>query len=158
VETLLARGARGPEPRPFGEAFRLGDRTVDVSHKTEPPTLEERLGRFDLALSAVGVEHAPGQRWRAVIHPLAGASVERREILLLKSLANWKHCLSMLDRMHRYAAEHGFAVPPAEEDHVWEVFRVRPPEMQRGMIDRYLQGGGARPETLARAHARGASL
>lgn len=151
VAALLERGAGGPEARPFGDCFRIGERTIDVPHKTEPATLEERLDRFDLALSAIGVEHVPEQRWRAVIHPLAVESVRRREVLLLKPLANWRHGLSTLDRMHRYAAELGFEAPPAEEGYVWDVFRAQPSEMRRGMIDRYLRAGGARPDILARA-------
>jgi broad specificity phosphatase PhoE len=153
IATLRERGAQGSEARPFAEAFRIGERVVEVPHRAEPPTLEERLGRFDLALSAVGVEHAPGPRWRAVIHPLAAESVRRREVLLLKPLVNWKHCLSTLERMDRYAAELGFAVPPAEVDHVWERFRAEPPEMQQGMIRRYLQAGGDRRDLLGRAGA-----
>lgn len=85
--------------------------------------------------------------------PLAGESVRRREVLLLKPLANWRHCLSTLDRMYRYATELGFDVPSAEEDHIWDVFRAQSPEMQRGMIGRYLQADGSRPDILARARA-----
>ncbi len=86
------------------------------------------------------------------MHPLAGESVRRREVLLLKPLVNWKHSLSTLERMHRYAVDLGFDVPPAEANHVWEVFQAQPPEMRRGMIDRYLRVGGARPDILARAN------
>lgn len=150
--TLLERGASRLDARPFADAFRIDGRLVEVPHKTEPPTLEERLGRSDIALSAVGVEHMPGDRWRCVVHPLAGESVRRREVLLVKPLLNWKHGLSTLERLHRYAADLGFDVPPAEENHVWNVFWAQPPEMRRGMIDRYLRVGGARPDILARAN------
>ena len=81
---------------------------MEVPDKTEPAELEDRLARFDLALSAVGVEHAADGGWRAVIHPLALESVLRREMLLLKPLVNWKYALATLERMRRYAAELGF--------------------------------------------------
>jgi broad specificity phosphatase PhoE len=151
VAALLERGAAGPERRPFSDAFQIDGRAVEIPNRTEPASLEERLARFDIGLSAVGVEHAPGDRWRAVIHPLAGASVHRRQVLLLKPLVNWKYCLATLDRLHRYAAELGFDVPPSEEEHVWTVFRGQPPEMRQGMIERYLRVCGARADILDRA-------
>jgi broad specificity phosphatase PhoE len=112
LTALLARGARPLEPRPYCDAFELHDRVVEVPHKAEPTTLEELLARFDLGLSAVGVEHRPGGYWRTVVHPLAHRSVARREVLLLKPLVNWRHALATLVRLRRYAAELGFVVPP----------------------------------------------
>jgi broad specificity phosphatase PhoE len=151
VAALLERGAIGPEARPFGDTFRVDGRVVEVPYRTEPATLEARLARFDIGLSAVGVEHAPGGRWRAVIHPLASESVRRRQVLLLKPLVNWKYCLATLDRLHRYAADLGFDVPPSEEEHVWTTFRGQPLEMRKGMIERYLRVFGARADILERA-------
>jgi broad specificity phosphatase PhoE len=137
ISRLLERGAVPLEPRPFGQAFELRGRVVEVPAKTEPPVLEDRLARSDIALSAVGVEHAPDGSWRAVIHPLAVESVQRHEVLLLKPLANWKHCLTTLERMRRYRDELGYHLPEAEEAEVWRVFDAQNPEMQRGMIERF---------------------
>jgi hypothetical protein len=72
-------------PRPFADAFELADRMIEVPHKVEPPTLQERLARFDIGLSAVGIEHRPGEAWAASIHPLALESVRRREVLLAEA-------------------------------------------------------------------------
>src|SRR5690606_10603753 len=118
----------------YTQRFRLGERVIEVSLKTEPDALEERLLRFDLGLSAVGAEHRPGDRWRAVIHPLAVASVELREVLLLEELKNWWHCLTTLERIRRYAAELGFQVPAREEARIWSIFEAQSREMQAAMI------------------------
>ena len=119
-----------------------------------PSTLQERLARFDIALSAIGVEHAPGERWQSIIDPLAKESFERREILLLKPLVNWKHALGTLERMKRYADELGFTIPQGEIDEIWRVFESQPREMKIGMIERYDKSGyrkyGVREEALCR--------
>lgn len=78
IATLEARGARCLDARPFADAFDIGERVVEVPHETEAATLAERLGRFDMARSAVGVEHRPGDQWSAIVHPLARASVNER--------------------------------------------------------------------------------
>jgi hypothetical protein len=132
---LEARGRRTGR-HPFGDAFVVRGREVEVPDKAEPPTLEERLARFDLALSAVGVEW-DASAVRAVVHPLALESVARREVLLLKPLVNWRHCLSTLARARRYADDLGYTVPAEEEAEVWRVFDAQDAEMQRGMIARY---------------------
>ncbi len=137
VAALLERGATPLEPRPYTDVFSLGDSVLEVPHKAEPATLTERLARFDIALSAVGVEHLGGDRWSAQIHPLARASVEQRKVLLLKPLVNWRHALGTLERMRRYRDELGYEVPPEEEAEVWKVFEAQDPEMQRGMVDRF---------------------
>lgn len=137
LAALTARGARRLADRPFADAFAVGDRIVELPHKVEPDTLEERLGRFDIALSAVGVEYRPGDAWRAIVHPLARASVERRQILLLKPLVNWKYALATLERMRRYAREIGYSIPPEEEAEVWRVFDSQPDDMKHGMLERF---------------------
>lgn len=139
---LLDRGAEPLPKQPYSESFRLGPRVVELPLKTEPATLEERLQHFDLALSAIGAEHRPRDSWRAVIHPLAHASVARRQVLLLDELPNWKHSLGSLERMRRYAAELGYEAPAAEEQRIWSIFGAQSPEMRRGMIERF--------ETVAR--------
>jgi broad specificity phosphatase PhoE len=155
IETLEKRGGLKLDLKPpYREAFRLGDRVIEVSDKTEPSDLEERLGLSDIALSAVGVEHRPGDSWRAAIHPLAQASVERGEILLLKPLVNWRHALGTLERARRYAAELSCRVPTEEEGEVWRVFDSQSPEMRQGMIERFnrttLGGHGVGEEALCR--------
>jgi broad specificity phosphatase PhoE len=137
INALMRRGASRLTPRPFADAFEVAGRIVEVPLRTEPDTLEERLARFDLALSAVGAEHEPGDRWRAFVHPLARASVERRAVLLLKPLVNWKHALSTLARLRRYAGELRFSAPPEEEAEVWRVFDAQPREVQLGMVSRF---------------------
>jgi hypothetical protein len=137
VEALHRRGAQPLPPQPFADAFAVSERVVEVPHAIEPGTLEERLRRFDLGLSAVGVEHLPGDRFRPVVHPLARTSVARREVLLLKPLVNWKYALATLARLRRYAEDLGFTVPPDEEAEVWRIFDAQPAEVQRGMLDRF---------------------
>lgn len=154
VEALTLRGARQFEARPFADAFEVAGRVVEVPHNATVDTLEGRLARFDIALSAVGVEHQTGDRWRAVIHLLALESVARREVLLLKPLVNWRHALSTLARLRRYAEELRFAVPPDEEAEVWRVFDEQPREMQLGMLARFdlasVGGYGVREEAECR--------
>ncbi len=137
IATLERRGARRLRAQPFAEAFEIDERVVEVPNKTEPATLAERLARFDIGLSAIGVEHRPAGAWSVVVHPLAVESVERREVLLLKPLVNWRHVLSTLGRLRRYALELGFRVPPEEEDEVWRVFDAQTAEVRASMLQAY---------------------
>lgn len=118
VSALLARGARRLPSTEFAEVFGCAGRVVDVPLKTEPATLAERLARFDLGLSAIGVEHRPGDEWSAVVHPRALESVARREVLLLEPLRKSRYAYLTLERMHRYARELGYIVPDAEVDRI----------------------------------------
>ncbi|MEQ1503710.1 MAG: histidine phosphatase family protein [Myxococcota bacterium] len=135
--TLRERGAVALPEQPYTQGFQLGDRIVELPLHTEPDSLEERLSRFDLALSAIGAEHRPVDRWRAVVHPLAQASVARREVLLIEELKNWRHGLTSLERLRRYAAELGYDAPPAEEARIWAIFESQPREVQEGMVERF---------------------
>ncbi|MBK1684985.1 hypothetical protein CKO18_15610 [Rhodoferax fermentans] len=138
LETALRqRGAKPLPQKPYTQGFCLGDRIVELPLHTEPDNLEERLQRFDLGLSAIGVEHCPGDQWRAVIHPLAHQSVSERRVLLLKELHNWRHCLTSLERLRRYAAELGYEAPASEEDRIWNIFRSQSDDMQAGMVERF---------------------
>lgn len=139
IEALDRRGARQLPARPFADAFEIAGRVVEVPHKTSPYTLEERLAHFDLALSAIGAEHRPGDDWSASIHDLARVSVERRTVLLLKPLVNWKYALTTLERMRRYAAELGFASSLEDEAEVWSVFESQPDDLRAGMLARYAE-------------------
>jgi len=156
LDALERRGGVSLAPRPFADAFHVAGYVIEVPHRAEPPTLEERLARFDIALSAMGVEHIEGSPVRPVIHPLALRSVERRAILLLKPLINWKYALVTLERMRRYAEELGYCVPPEEEAEVWAVFDAQSPEMQLGMIERLRTAGRGdyRVEEVARCRLR----
>lgn len=139
VEALDRRGARRLRARTFADAFEIAGRVVVVPHKTSLYTLEERLAHFDLALSAIGAEHRPSDDWSASIHDLARTSVERRTVLLLKPLVNWKYALTTLERMRRYAAELGFASCAEDEAEVWRVFESQPDELKAGMLARYAE-------------------
>ena len=154
VDRLLARVEnRKIASGPFGDAFQVNGITVDVPRKPWPSTLEARLLRFDIALSAVGVEHEAGT-WRVMVHPLARESVQRQQVLLLKPLANWPYGLVTLDRMMRYGQELGYEVPSHEEEEIWRIFDELPIEEQEQMIARFRKvvGEGEHP-VLARASA-----
>jgi broad specificity phosphatase PhoE len=155
---LLARGAEPLPERAYTEGFRVGDRVVELPFSTESLTLEERLLRFDIGLSAVGVEHMPGERWRAVVHPLALNSVETRQVRLLDELPNWRHALTSLERMRRYAAELSFEVPPGEEERIWEIFDRQATEVRAGMVQRFLAAARHDQGVAEDLHARGVSL
>jgi broad specificity phosphatase PhoE len=141
IAALRARGARSAGPRVFADAFEVAGRVVAVPHKTEPDTLAERLARFDIGLSAVGVEHRPGGEWFAIAHPLALESVRRREVRLLKPPVNWKYALTTLERMRRYALELGYSVPREEEAEVWRVFETQDAELRAGLVERHRRTG-----------------
>ena len=122
---------------------------VEVPYKTEPDTLSERLARFDVGLSAVGVEHRPNGEWSVMVHPLALESVRRREVRLLKPLVNWKYVLTTLERMRRYAEELSFSVPADEEAEVWRVFEAQDAELRAGLDISPLEAAGAKLESLS---------
>lgn len=134
---ILSKRGRRLQECPYASAFEVGDRIVELPHKYEPETLQDRLTCFDIGLSAVGAEHRPGGLWSAVIHPLAIASVERAQVLLLKPLVNWKYCLATLARMRRYAVELGYVIPPEEEEEVWRVFDSQTNDEKRKMLKRF---------------------
>lgn len=138
-ERLLERGAKRLPEQPYTQGFRLGDRLIELPLHTDCDTLEERLSRFDLALSAIGAEHLPDDHWRALIHPLAHASVQQRQVLLLDELKNWRHALTSLERLRRYAAELGFEAPATEEARIWSIFDGQSFEMKAGMRERFLR-------------------
>lgn len=154
VETLLARGARKLDGGVFSDTFEIRGRIVDVPDKVEPATLEERLARFDLALSAIGAEHIGEDRWRACIDPLALTAAATRQVLLLKPLVNWRHALTTLVRARRYATELRFELPHDEEAEVWRVFDAQESEMQHGMIERLERSAGAAESVLEQARRR----
>lgn len=141
VAALQSRGARPVGARPFSDVFEIAGRIVDVPHKTAPNTLAERLARFDIGLSAVGVEHRPNDEWSTIVHPIALESLRRREVRLLTPLVNWRFGLTTLERMRRYAAELSFSVPEEDETDVWRMFEAQAPAQRAEMIEQYRQTG-----------------
>ncbi|MDI3491821.1 MAG: hypothetical protein PWP11_3098 [Thauera sp.] len=141
IDALRKRGARPAGPRIFADAFEVAGRVVEIPHKTDPDTLSERLARFDIGLSAVGVEYRPDGEWSVMVHPLALESARLREVRLLKPLVNWKYALTTLERMRRYAVELGFSVPSEDEAEVWRVFEAQDAELRSVLIERYRRTG-----------------
>ncbi|MDZ7815409.1 MAG: hypothetical protein U5N86_05205 [Planctomycetota bacterium] len=137
IDCLLQKGATHVKEGMYNDIFTIRDLTVEVAKKCEPETLDARLKRFDIALSAIGVEFTPGGNWDVRIHPLAKTTIKERRILLLKPLVNWKHSLASLERMRRYSQELGYESPTEEENEIWDVFDSQDFEMQRGMISRF---------------------
>ena len=154
VAALEARGARRVERARFSDVYELRDRRIDLPDKTDAQTLEERLARFDLALSAIGVEHAPGDPWRVVIDPRAVDDVLARRVTFLKPLINWRHALSSLVRARSYAAELDYGLPEEEVEAVWDVFDAQHREMQLGMIERLMASGVDNGAVLEEARRR----
>ena len=110
---------------------------VELPFKVDTSSLEERLLRFDIALSAVGAEHSPSDQWRAWIHRLARESADLRQVLLLPELKNWLHCLTSIERLRRYAKQLSFEAPLAEENRLWSIFENQTPETQASMVARF---------------------
>ncbi|WP_280553483.1 histidine phosphatase family protein [Halomonas sp. 25-S5] len=137
IDSLLSRGARIACSGPFADAFELAGRVIDIPHNTESDTLSKLLACFDIGLSAVGVEHRADGTWSSLVHPLAIESVRRREVRLLKPLANSKYALTTLERMRQYARELGFAVSPEEEAEVWRVFEDQAGDLRAEMVERF---------------------
>jgi len=136
VAWLRSRALAPPRRSRFADIFRVADRDVEVPDQTDQACLENLLARFDLGLSAIGVELDRG-KLRCVVNPLARESIRCEEILLLKPLVNWRHCLGTLARARRYACELHFEFPKSEEAVIWEMFDSQDVEMQRGMLERY---------------------
>ena len=141
VGLLDIKGSRLTPPTPFADAFTIRGRIVEVANKIEPKTLEARLRRFDIAVSAIGAEYRPFDQWDAFVHPLVRLSLKRREVHLLKPLVNWKFALTTLERMHRYAEELSFNIPSEEIDHVWRIYDEQSPEERERMIENYRRTG-----------------
>ena len=136
IETLKRRGAKYLGQGNYNDRFEIADRIVEVGFSTRAKTLEERLYRFDLGLSAVGVEHLPGMEIIPMVAPEAVESLERREILLLKDLPNWPFALSSLARAHRYSRELNFALPRETEERLLRIYWEQPEDIKREMWKR----------------------
>lgn len=141
LEQLQNRGAVRLPSSAFADVFEIGGRIIDVPFKTEPSTLIDRLGRFDIALAAIGVECRPQGNWIALVHERARLSVEQQEVLLLEPLVNWKYALVTLERMRRYAKELGFSVSSDGEASIWKMFYSQPPSVREEMLTRFKTNG-----------------
>lgn len=151
---LRARGARLLDDNPpYQTTFLLADQRIEVAHDCRSTSLEECLSRFDLGLSAIGVEYAAGQ-WRGVVHPLASESLHRREVLLLRPLVNWKYLLATLERLHRYSKELGYGIPASEEQFLWDLFDAQPRASQEDLMARHARVAREVQDVLAQARAR----
>jgi hypothetical protein len=151
---LVSRGAKvHRENPPYQTSYILAGQRVELAHDSSAGDLQVQLGRFDLGLSAIGVEHLEGT-WRGAIHPLALDSIRRREVLLLTPLVNWKYALATLERMRRYATELGYHVPASEEEAIWDVFDEQSREEQRAMVARYLRVSLGGDQVLHEAQRR----
>ncbi len=134
---LTERGALRLPPQPYTQAFELNGRRVELPLHTAPATLEARLARFDLSLSAVGVEHLPCDAWRPLIHPEALESVATRRLWLLDGDRSWAHSLSSLERLRRYAKELDYGVREGEEERIWAHYEAQAPAVQAEMAARF---------------------
>jgi hypothetical protein len=146
ISALVDQGAKRLPAKPFSDVYEIRGRVVEVPHEIGPASLQDRLGRFDIALAAVGVEHGPGEKWAVCIHPRAIKSAKSREVLLLKPLMNWKYALTTLERLRRYATELAFRVPEKEEGYIRQIYLKQSPEVRSGMRHRFertmLETGG----------------
>lgn len=136
-EWLIARGARQLDPGAFSDRFQIAGRVIDIPWSAEFTDIEQCVARCDIALSAVAVEHAADGAWRAYVHPLAVESIARREVRLLRPLANPKYALTSLERMRRYAEELGYQCAAEDEAEIWRVFDSRSQPEQQKMIERF---------------------
>jgi broad specificity phosphatase PhoE len=134
---LFERGARRLPAQPYTQGFTINGRVVELPLNTAPATLEQRLARFDISLSAVGVEHLPCDEWRAVIHPEAVASAASRSLWLIDEGRSWMHSLGSIARLRRYAKELNFNVRHGEEARIWAHFDAQPAEVQAEMVSRF---------------------
>jgi broad specificity phosphatase PhoE len=137
IETIISRGATLVKQTPFSEVFAIDEKNIEVSLKTESATLAERLGRFNIALSAVGVEFIHGEVRNVIIHPDAIESIENKKIILLKPLVNWEHSLGTLERMYKYSSELGYELPESEIQAIWNCFDHQKRETQVKMIEKF---------------------
>lgn len=152
IAWLARRGATVERDHPpFQTAFRCGRHRVDVPYAVGTPRLADRLARFDLGLSAVGVRWQDGRVTEAVIDPCAVRSVEARAVLLLRPLRNASYLLNTVERARRYARELGFALPDSEEKFLWETYASMPRDRREKVLANFTWAGGTDEQIAARA-------
>lgn len=154
MKALQQQGAEVTrDNKPYQTVLNFGGQRVEVAYSTHYPTLKKRLARFDLGLSAIGVEYDNGTL-KALIHSRAIESLQRGEVLLIKPLKNWKYALATLERMRRYARELDYRVPESEVEYIWGIFDSQSSEMRREMIDRFRRVSNGTPEIVEQAESR----
>ena len=155
VAFLGARGATVVRDHPpFQTVFRWGAHVIDVPYAAGPARLDERLARFDLGLSAVGVTWRCGRVVEAAIDPCATRSTEQRAVLLLRPLRNVSYLLNTAERARRYARELDFEWPREEEDLLWETYASLPVARQEKVLSNYAWAGGHDARLIERARGR----
>lgn len=139
VEALLAQGAKRLEENQYHEKFVCRNRVVDVPKSVNCDSLDALFERFDIALSAVGVEFNHRQAIAAHVHSSLSESLLKREIKLLHPLRNPKYVLTTLERMFRYGSELNFSISESDINFIWNFFESQETTMRQGMIERFLR-------------------
>lgn len=135
VERLRDRGALLVSQSRYSTTLELVGRRVDVPVRADRFCIDVHFERVDIGIAAVAVQLRNGTL-KAAVHPLAIECEQRRQVLFMKPLLNWRHCLGCLARARRYADELGWVLPQTEEAYIWDLFDSQDPAMQVGMMDR----------------------
>lgn len=120
IEHLLQKGAIEQPDKKYQRIFLIGQKTIEIANSLHATSLEERLKRFDIGLSGIGVEFYSDGKTRGIIRPEATTSLLAKEIHLIYPLISTKHCLTTIERMERYAKELDFSMNEAEVRTLWE--------------------------------------
>lgn len=153
VSHLTALGATPLADTRYTSAYQVHGQIVEVPKKSDRVDFSVHLERVDIGVAAVAVRLDAGQ-FTAALHPLAIESEQRREVLFVRPLANWRHCLGCLARARRYACELEWKLPAREEAYIWELFDGQDTSMQRGMLERGSATAIPDPQVLSLAFAR----
>jgi hypothetical protein len=153
IKNLLSMGAKKLHGNRYTKRYQFKQNMIELPINVES-SLEKQLKNFDLVLSAIGVEFQPSYAPRVFLHPKINYSISRKVILLLDPLLNWRHALTTLERMRRYAEELRFEVPPEEEEKTWSIFDKQTREIQNGMIERYLSASEQKSTVLSESKIR----
>ncbi|MBU2514000.1 hypothetical protein KJ966_21905 [bacterium] len=154
IQSLLDRGAVIIDDKPpFFIALRFERNILEFPYNYDGLPMESCLSRFDIALSAIGVEYNCG-RWKSFIHPSAAKSFKEKKLYLIHPFNNWKYALVTLDRLNRYHRELNFEIVKAEVDYLWDLFDTQNLEEKIRMIKRYKNVPGWNQFTLKAAITR----
>ena len=113
IERLRTTGTE-IEASPGAQRFLVNRMLIEVSFQIE--TMDERLQRFDLGISAIAVAFRNGELhpW---IHPQALSSVRDRRIYLIQ--CHQRLLLATLVRARRYAHDLDYSLPESLETMLW---------------------------------------
>ncbi len=125
---------------PFTETFSLRSFDVEINKKTVGRDVGDILERFDIGLSAVGIEFIPSGdgetgEYRLMIRPEFWENLNNKELSFIKPLKNWPFAFTCLERIRRQNRELGFKLPPAEEDYIFNLFLDKTPEERQLMLE-----------------------